>query len=830
MHDSIGNDRTTAGSGGSISQSFNDAPSIGSMRTVSGVASGLGKVDRYELIESLDIFGSQPGFRSRDTETGIEVMICRIPPLIVSDADEMVKVRERFAEISRLHHPNIAAPLTLLTVDTVWYPSDQARDAVCIDPGDTIYVASYVQGLSLTRWAANYDDGIFPEAVALHIGRQIAKALDFAHQLRIIHGGLHPQLVQVEYEAKSEPDELPQVKLLDFGFANQLNHSLSLVSHKSASPAESKNYFAPEQHRGDPVTAATDQYALAMLMYFMLGGRQRFEACFGSKPLALASKHADAKEIERLPTLHAGAHEALSRGLASDPAQRFPDCVSLIRAMAEKPEEEPRGTPVLRRILIGMVLLALLGTSASIANWFRVKRQVESRKAATEELRLEAVGFYDHPLIARLLEEANTAYQAAEAARLKENWAEAKEKFDLTISLLSRAEVIQQDIQRYLASKNVYQKSLAVEREQNLVNYAGEAWSRIKDLVAKAEALYWEDPVGANRTYQMAAMQLNAIITELTPVLSITATAGGDAIAAQVSDGRNDWTSPVVVSMQRDVAYSLLVSHPDLEAPWSSMRLSGNAEWRRRREVNIALPEIINHTLNNVSGLSFVLVKAGRFNLGSDKGSLDERPVRRIMITGNFWMSAYEVTQQAYLKIMGENPSQHQGTLRPVENVSWHDAMRFCELLTEQEKEAGRLPDDLVYRLPTEAEWEYAAKGGLKTQRYQFSGSDDLTKVGFFVGTTRGTQKAGQAKPNRLGIYDMSGNVWEWCLDGFAPNYGQISEFNPVGPSSAEKVIRGGGWASDRRDCRIANRNSANADVVNDVTGFRVIVAKSVQF
>lgn len=428
--------------------------------------------------------------------------------------------------------------------------------------------------------------------------------------------------------------------------------------------------------------------------------------------------------------------------------------------MADKSEQEPRGMPLIRRILIGLVLLALVGTSASIANWFWVKHQT----------------------------------------------------------------------QRYLVAKSVYQKSLAVEREQNLVDYAGEAWRQIQDLVDEAEALYLEDPAQATRTYQTASMQLNAIIAELTPVLSITATAGGNAIAARVSDGRNDWTSAVAVSMQRDAAYSLLVSHPDLDAPWSSIRVSGNAEWRKRREINIALPEIINHTLNNLSGLPFVLVKAGRFNLGSDQESLDERPVRRIMITENFWISIYEVTQQAYLNVMDENPSQHQGALRPVENVSWHDAMRFCELLTRQEREAGRLPDDMVYRLPTEAEWEYAAKGGVRSQRYQFSGSDDLTKVGFFVGTTRGTQKAGQAKPNRLGIYDMSGNVWEWCLDGFAPNYEQISDFNPVGPSSSDKVIRGGGWASDQRDCRVANRNSANAGTINDVTGFRIVLAKPVEF
>lgn len=167
--------------------------------------------------------------------------------------------------------------------------------------------------------------------------------------------------------------------------------------------------------------------------------------------------------------------------------------------------------------------------------------------------------------------------------------------------------------------------------------------------------------------------------------------------------------------------------------------------------------------------------------------------------------------------------------LRPVEHVTWHDAVAFCSRLTQVETEAGRLPEGLVYRLPTEAEWEYAAKGGIVSQRHDFSGSDDLAEVGLFVGKSRGTQNVAQAKPNRIGLYDMSGNVWEWCLDGYVADYATNAEVDPVGPmNTSSKVVRGGGWASARRDCRVTNRNSVGDMVSNDVTGFRIVLAKPV--
>ena len=178
--------------------------------------------------------------------------------------------------------------------------------------------------------------------------------------------------------------------------------------------------------------------------------------------------------------------------------------------------------------------------------------------------------------------------------------------------------------------------------------------------------------------------------------------------------------------------------------------------------------QIVTLTLGNDVKLKMVKVEKGSFQMGSNDGNSYEKPVHKVTLTKDFWIGETEVTQSQYKTVMGKNPSSFKkGGNYPVECVSWYDAMAFCRKLTELERSAGRLPKGYEYTLPTEAQWEYAARGG-KSKGYEYSGSDDLGEVGWSWDNSNGaTHSVRQKKPNELGLYDMSGNVYEWCRDWY---------------------------------------------------------------
>lgn len=210
--------------------------------------------------------------------------------------------------------------------------------------------------------------------------------------------------------------------------------------------------------------------------------------------------------------------------------------------------------------------------------------------------------------------------------------------------------------------------------------------------------------------------------------------------------------------------------------------------------------------------LELVWIPAGEFLMGCDIGNPDEKPVHRVTISQGFWMGKYEVTQSQYEAVMGKNPSTFKGGNKPVHDVSWHDAVAFCRKIGA--------------RLPTEAEWEYACRAGTTTI---FSSGDtelDLRRVAVYGRHDgKGPSPVGRKKPNRWGLYDMHGNVWEWCADWWHDEYPNGAVTDPVGPPTGEsRVMRGGSYRSDRDFCRSACRFTDQPDLTDDNCGFRVVV------
>lgn len=225
-------------------------------------------------------------------------------------------------------------------------------------------------------------------------------------------------------------------------------------------------------------------------------------------------------------------------------------------------------------------------------------------------------------------------------------------------------------------------------------------------------------------------------------------------------------------------------------------------------------------------GATFVHIAPGRFQMGSPEGDSDERPVHTVKISLGFWMCQHEVTQQQYQALMGDNPSKFEGSGHPVERVSWNDATAFCKKLTDQERQTGRLPEGLAYRLPTEAEWEYAARGGSQGRSTEYAGSDQVNDVAWCANnSTKTTHPVGQKRANELGLHDMSGNVWEWCQDWFS-DYPDELQTDPVGaPTGMRRIIRGGSWDYNASVCRIGNRHYFTPTSRFTIIGFRMVLA-----
>ena len=246
------------------------------------------------------------------------------------------------------------------------------------------------------------------------------------------------------------------------------------------------------------------------------------------------------------------------------------------------------------------------------------------------------------------------------------------------------------------------------------------------------------------------------------------------------------------------------------------------------------LESLVEEQINVQRFVEMVFVEGGTFTMGDTwgDGSSDEQPTHQVTLN-SFYISKYEVTQAQYREVMGTNPSNFTGDNLPVEKVSWYNAVTFCNALSQRE---GLTPCYVIdgtnttcnfnangYRLPTEAEWEYAARGGAQATNTKYSGSNTPGDVAWYYDNSGSqTHDVGTKQANELGIYDMSGNVWEWCWDWYG-SYSSSAQTNPIGPASgSSRVFRGGSWNNITGNIRVANRGSFNPTGTRSYYGFRI--------
>ncbi len=377
-----------------------------------------------------------------------------------------------------------------------------------------------------------------------------------------------------------------------------------------------------------------------------------------------------------------------------------------------------------------------------------------------------------------------------------------------------------------------YGSAVRVEAEEK-VGYRFEGWYEGTNRVSGNTTYSWA--VVGNRT-------LTARYTAQTGTVRIESAPSGAEVSV---NGNYKGTTP----------YTLTGSSGSYEV---EVKKSGYITQKKTVRVVAGQTTPERFALTEIPTPPMVQVNRGSFQMGNvendSEGWVDEKPVHTVTLTYDFWIGKYEVTfneYDAYCAATGKAQVSDysfwagynlgRGT-RPVIWVSWWDAIGYCNWLSEREglakaydidgnllDKSGKVTTDITkvegYRLPTEAEWEYAARGGQNSRGYKYAGSNDLNEVGWYYGYSGNkTHPVGEKKPNELGLYDMSGNVWEWCHDWWDSGYySKGAQTNPTGPSSgAYRVVRGGSWYSSARSCRAANRSDFTPSSSSSFLGLRV--------
>lgn len=292
---------------------------------------------------------------------------------------------------------------------------------------------------------------------------------------------------------------------------------------------------------------------------------------------------------------------------------------------------------------------------------------------------------------------------------------------------------------------------------------------------------------------------------------------------------KNTWDSYVIACSLIDTETGALFASSQI-----------NLERMRYDAVSKSVSELLQQ-LNGIeidnTTSDMIYVQGGSFVMGSVGGDNDEAPARQVTLS-SFYISKHEVTQDEWRSVMGSNPSRFNGDDHPVENVSWHNALEYCNRRSLKEgltEVYGNIDSNYPtvdwnadgYRLPTEAEWEYAARGGNRTREYSHSGSDNISDAGWYDGNSDGqTHSVSRKQANELGLYDMSGNVWEWCWDWYG-EYGSGRQIDPHGPDTgSDRVVRGGSWYYFSWSARSTNRYKNIPFYRSYALGFRVVRSK----
>ncbi len=783
--------------------------------------------DRYLVEKELGRGGFAVTYLASDTQLDSRPVVVKI--LLEHHAENrfvLKKFHHEMQALARLDHPGVVGAL-----DTGELPN-----------GNPFLVMQFIKGVTLREVITPL--GMDLEHVA-HIVRQLGQALSVAHQAGICHRDVKPENIMLQSLGEGEE----QAKLIDFGIASIRDAQVADLTPSTIIPG-SWRYMAPEQFEGKKASPASDVYALGVVAYEMVTGRRPFNAEAGLVQLVMLQRQGvKVKPKDLRPGLPEAAQDVIWKALARNPEERYARArdfgEALAKALTDDAAETETDAPVVegnwqQPLEIAHVLFMDLVAHATLPI-DQQKKHVQLLQRIVGETpdfahakalhQLMSLPAGDGMALVFFVDAMAPVRCALSIATALKNHPDLKLRMGLNSGPVYRNANI--NVNSDVVGGGIIMAQRAMDCGDAghilLSRTIAEVIGAHTDWAAHLQDL-GEHTVknGAKvHVYNLCTGELGnpAVPEKLRPSPGPEAPEPKFGLLEAPSENRFRrvwvpalvilgvaiagaawWTRAPAVREKQGAGASLKipVQAPPSEAapppkaaepppaaaavapaggnasPVAPVTTDGQAAGRTK--------------VNPKDGLTYVWVPPGAFTMGCSPADTEcsdgEKPAHPVNLTKGFWIGQTEVTQEAYQRVAGKKPSHFRGDRLPVENVNWNEAQAYC-------KAAGM-------RLPTEAEWEYAARGGSTANR-----PGDLDAVAWYSGNSeKKTQEVAQRQPNGYGLYDMLGNVWEWVADWHDERYYQFSQpLDPQGPSNGDsRTQRGGSWYNIPKGIRVSNR------------------------
>ncbi len=766
---------------------IDDMPSpSGSMTGISLITQVLG--NRFEIIEVIGKGGMATVYRAVQKNLNRPVALKVIHQNLVHDNEFIARFHKEAQVCASLSHPNII---------TVY---DEGEIS-----GVHFMVLEYLEGTDLHHYIRSRGR-LTPEQTMQYL-LHVAEALEYAHGQKLIHRDVKSANIFLTGSGR--------VVLTDFGIAHA---AMGTQLTKAGVVLGTPEYMSPEQADGKGVDFRSDLYSLGVVFYECMSGSLPFK---GEEFVSTIYK-----VINEKPNMESLQH-------APDPL------ILLIENLLEKaPEKRPgNAKEVINAILTIQQGKEWMPKSSfksqqhehdihNIKPFWKPKKfkpaKTHSKISTIPQIvwYLAAVGmvlagllFYFHQRSSFIPEESlldgiseinfreesgniqsNSGEGPSHASdlateRINDQTDETNQTETNQITTADSRETQPQDI-----TTNDLPRSAD---ELNSIRSENEEWENAKkrNIISVYEEYLGNYPNGRfadDAKSRIAGLRLQQTVE---------------------SRDKNAW--------EKAQSLNTIVSYRQYRRNYPNGQYSGQAATRiGKLETELRKIDIFYNEMIFVAGSTFTM---GCTSQQENDCWDNEKPANQVTV-GDFFIGRTPVTQRQWRTVMGNNPSHFTGNYdHPVERVSWNDVQDFLKRLNEK---TGKIHGK-NYRLPTEAEWEYAARGGRSSRGYKYPGSNDIEDVGWYNDNSRGTTRpVGNKRPNELGLLDMCGNVWEWCQDWFG-SYTPGPKVNPAGPQSGtNKVARGGSWSSHARSSRTSSRGSYNPGARSNGNGFRLVLSE----
>jgi len=765
----------------------------------------------YDLIEKIGAGGMGEVYLAENVHHKKRYALKILPDQLGKDANFRKRFFDEARVMSELNHAGIVRVHHMGEHDGVYY-----------------LVMDYVQGpegkpCSLHAKLAQSPNRRLDEKTALACVSEICEALAYAHKRGIIHRDIKPANILVTKDGHFSITDFGLAKAIGADFIMSQIHSTmaslgdqhTIVSnterregqdtHKTARPDTKAShrpsgstgilgtydYMAPEQREpGSVVDQRSDIYALGVMIYRILTGK---------RPVGMTKP--PTRIVKALSPVW---DQIVEMCLEEDPSERYQNAEALLQdlspMLAQTVKETADSASNEQADQIGDSAGTVAGDEAVVAE--RVQQWVSSRKAdwSEDEWKDLALSLYADGCAAgmppkqleQIRDQEKKAWLKAQAERQAEEARISEER-----------RCASEETERQRQEAEIARKQLEEEQLYEEIKTA--------PTTALCERYLTQYPDG--RYHKQTTKTLDRLKDQRTQHSSKSKHVVFGVIALVLV-----FLAVAKVVQQKTGKPTAHVSGPVSGKNWQIPALE----------------------------MELAHVASGSFRMGSNDGDSDEKPVHMVRISQGYWMSKHEVTNGLYQRFLsdtsydgseeadGDYLRHHREWLKyastsaeyPIVCVSWHNAVAFCKWLTSTERRAGRLPEGYEYRLPTEAEWEYAARGGSNGRSTKYAGSNSIGEVAWYAdNSSQKTHLVGQKQANELGLHDMSGNVWEWCLD-WKDDYSSGSQTDPVGlGTDSLRVFRGGSWNYIASFCRVAYRYGHTPTYTYSNIGFRVALA-----